>query len=261
MSILDRIVAHKKGEVAKLQASIPQIHLEQALSLAPQSLSLREFLQRPDKNGVIAEFKRQSPSAGAINRQADVAKVARGYMAAGCAGISVLTDAHFFGGRAQDLKQVAAFADVPLLRKDFIIAPYQITEARTLGASVILLIASILTKEEMATFTAQAHDLGMEVLVEIHTRDEIGKIPKESDLVGINNRNLNNFKVELSHSVALRQALPSDFPVIAESGISTSQDIAYLRQHGFAGFLVGSALMKQNDPARALADLVKETEE
>jgi len=261
MHILDKIVAHKQEEVDALKNRVPEKHLKALHKSMMPPQPMKQSLANSGRNGIIAEFKRRSPSAGIINNRVQVTEVAAAYMEARCAGISILTDYHFFGGSTQDLKAVRAIADVPLLRKDFIIDPYQITESRAMGASTILLIASVLSSRQLADFTEKAHEYGMEALVEIHDEAEIRKIPQNADLVGINNRNLKNFEVNLSHAVHLKKQIPGKFPLVAESGIHTARDIAYLKEQGFSGFLIGTALMKQADPGKALKLLDRELQE
>lgn len=255
MDILKQIVAHKQEMLSALKSNVPENQLEQIMDTVPSPPSLLNSLLSEHTNGIIAEFKRESPSAGLINSHANPAEVARGYTQAGCAGISVLTDQRYFGGTAHDFRQVNAITNIPLLRKDFIIDPYQIVEARSMGASAVLLIASILDKSALQDYVKRAHELGMEVLLEIHNEQEISKIPAKADIVGINNRNLQNFNVNLSHAAELKNKVPNNFPLIAESGISGAGDIAYLLQQGFTGVLIGSMLMKQKNPGQAMISL------
>ncbi|MGN1245667.1 MAG: indole-3-glycerol-phosphate synthase, partial [Muribaculaceae bacterium] len=203
--------------------------------------------------GIIAEFKRRSPSKGNIHPCADVTTVVSEYARNGAAACSILTDTCFFGGSLADLASARQCVQIPLLRKDFMVDKYQIAEAFLFGADAVLLIASLLSREEIEAMMAVAHDLGMEALVEIHSDDEIDKIPACTDLVGVNNRNLGNFSVDVQNSCNIVGRLPQQFTLIAESGISKPSDILNLRQAGYNGFLIGEAFMKHDNPGAALS--------
>ncbi|MCB0410025.1 MAG: indole-3-glycerol phosphate synthase TrpC [Flavobacteriales bacterium] len=248
MTILDEIIAYKKKEVAERASTHPIKLLEQSIYYHSDCVSLKHYIQREDKSGIIAEFKRKSPSKGNINAYADVEKVTIGYMQAGASALSVLTDSHFFGGKNEDLTIARKFNFCPILRKDFTVSEYQIIEAKSIGADAILLIAAVLTKEEITAFSKLAHNLGMEVLLEIHTEEELEKYIPEIKLVGINNRNLKTFEVDFENSIRLAKLLPNDTVKIAESGISNPDNISTLRSHGFGGFLIGENFMKTADP-------------
>jgi indole-3-glycerol phosphate synthase len=219
------------------------------------ALSMASYLTMPGKTGIIAEFKRKSPSKGIINDSATVEAVTSGYAAHGASGLSVLTDSDFFGGSLQDLT-AATVHETPILRKDFMIDPYQIIEAKAHGAEVILLIAACLTPAEVKHLAAVANDTGLEVLLEIHTKAELDHLCDNIDMVGINNRNLKTFEVDLAHSIALAKMLPAHLPKIAESGISDVSTIIELKKEGFDGFLMGENFMKTVDPAAAFAAFV-----
>jgi indole-3-glycerol phosphate synthase len=253
MNILEKIIAHKKVEVAarKKQRSIAE--LEKGPFFKSETLSLKKFVLDPSRTGIIAEFKRASPSKGIINDRNTVTEVTSAYAQYGASGISVLTDETFFKGSLDDLL-AATVHEVPLLRKDFMIDEYQLVEAKAFGAEVILLIAACLSPREVKTLAAAARSLGMEVLLELHDEQELHHICPEVDLVGINNRNLKTFEVDLEQSVRLSEKVGTGFVKIAESGISSVVNIRYLKEHGFQGFLIGELFMKQTDPATAFRD-------
>jgi indole-3-glycerol phosphate synthase len=248
MTILDEIIAYKKKEVKERASTHPLKLLEQSLYFGSESVSLKHYIQRKDKSGIIAEFKRKSPSKGMINEFADVEKISIGYMQAGASALSVLTDTPFFGGKNEDLTAARKFNFCPILRKDFTVSEYQIIEAKSIGADAILLIAAVLTKQEIQQFTAVAHQLGLEVLLEVHTQEELEKYSPEISLVGINNRNLKTFEVDFENSIRLAQQLPKNTVKIAESGINDFHKIIELKQHGFEGFLIGENFMRSASP-------------
>ena len=257
MNILDKIIAHKKIEVAQRKAQTSITELEQGKFFSNETLSLKKFLLDENRTGIIAEYKRKSPSKGIINNQSTVGEVTTAYARFGASGISVLTDEEFFGGNLNDLLY-ATINEVPLLRKDFMIDEYQIVEAKAYGAEVILLIASCLSKQEVKQLAATAKNLGLEVLLEIHNEEELEHICDEVDLVGVNNRNLKTFEVSIESSLQLINKIPTSKPAIAESGISNVETILTLRQAGFKGFLIGENFMKEANPARAFEDFSKQ---
>ena len=257
MNILDTIIAHKKNEVAKAKAQKSILELEQMPFFSKPTLSLKKFLLDDTTTGIIAEYKRQSPSKGIINATATVEEVTAAYAKYGASGISVLTDNHFFGGSLDDLLK-ATNNEVPLLRKDFMIDEYQFIEAKAHGAEVVLLIAACLSPKEVKHFATVAKNLGLEVLLEIHNEQELEHICDAVDLVGVNNRNLKNFIVNIEASIQLIKQIPNSKVAIAESGISNTDTIVTLRQAGFRGFLIGENFMKQPQPAIAFADFVTE---
>jgi indole-3-glycerol phosphate synthase len=252
MNILDEIIMFKKLEVARRKAEVSPGDLERSPLYQLPTRSLKRSLLDAAKTGIIAEFKRKSPSKGVINDNADVAQVTSAYTKHGASGLSVLTDEHFFGGCSGDLMR-ARENDIPILRKDFIIDDYQLIEARSIGADVILLIAACLTPEEVKYLANYAGQLGLEVLLEIHNEEELAHICDEVDMVGVNNRNLKTFDVSIDTSLRLINKIPTTKPAIAESGISDVQTIVTLKQAGFRGFLVGETFMKQQDPGKAFA--------
>lgn len=249
-NILTKIVASKFGEVAARKKEISIAQLEAMPLFGQKCASLKASLLDPTKNGIIAEFKRQSPSKGIINDKADVMEVTKAYTDYGASGISVLTDTQFFGGSIADLS-VAVNNNLPVLRKEFIIDEFQIIEAKAYGASVILLIASCLTPAETELLAGTARELGMEVLLELHDESELEFINDEVTMVGINNRSLKSFEVNIEHSLQLKSVLPKDKLAIAESGIYDIETYQLLKQEGFDGFLMGEYFMKQPDPAKA----------
>lgn len=259
MSILDKIIAQKQLEVAKLQELVPLSQLKESPSFNRKTLSLKDFLLREDKSGVISEFKRQSPSKGIINASADVEQVTQAYSAAGASGLSVLTDQTFFGGTSLDLQHARSVNETPILRKDFINSEYQIYEAKALGADVILLIAAALTETELMSFTETAHQLGMEVLLEVHNEEELTKALRAApDLIGVNNRNLKTFETTLEVSRQLISKIPEHILAVSESGISSVEAIQELMKLGYKGFLIGENFMKTDDPGKAAASFLGE---
>lgn len=264
MDILDKIVAHKRREVAERKALYPVKLLEQSIYFETPAVSLRKYIQRPDLSGIIAEFKRRSPSKGEINPYASVERVTIGYMQAGASALSVLTDEHFFGGKNADLTEARSNNFCPILRKDFIIDEYQIVEARSIGADVILLIAECLTKEEVKALSAKAHALGLEVLMEIHSTDQLAKLSEHIDVVGVNNRNLKDFTVSIQHSIDALSAIPDHVVKISESGLNDPRSIVELKEAGFEGFLIGEHFMQSDNPelkAREFIQRIRRLEE
>jgi indole-3-glycerol phosphate synthase len=220
--------------------------------------SLKQSLLKEGSTGIIAEFKRKSPSKGWFKtKELEVEPVVVPYNNLGAAGISVLTDEVFFGGDLDDLIQTKVVTDVPVLRKDFMIDEWQIAEAKAFGADVILLIAACLTPGEVKQMASFTKSIGLEVLLEIHNEQELGHICDEVDLVGVNNRNLKTFEVDINTSLQLINQIPPDKPAVAESGISDVETIAVLREAGFKGFLIGETFMKEGDPGEAFSAFVK----
>lgn len=256
MNILETIVAYKKKEVEQSKLQVPVKQLEQSRHFIRKVTSLSEALTRDGSTGIIAEFKRKSPSKGMINANADVLDVTSSYALNGAAALSVLTDNHFFGGTQDDLTK-ARVNNVPILRKDFIIDEYQIVEARAIGADVILLIAACLTTAEVERLAAFAKSLQLEVLLEIHNEEELGHICDDCDVVGVNNRDLKKFDVDINRSIILSGKIPDAKIKISESGISDTDTIHRLRSFGYKGFLIGENFMKQENPSVAFASFVK----
>jgi indole-3-glycerol phosphate synthase len=256
MNILDKIIAHKRIEVANAKATVTEQELMQQDLFSRKTFSLKQFLLDESKTGIIAEFKRQSPSKGIINDKADVLDVTAAYAKYGASCLSVLTDEHFFGGTAKDLAR-ARVNDIPILRKDFMIDEYQLLEAKAMGADVILLIAACLTPERVKELAMYARKLQLEVLLEIHTEEELQHICDETEIVGVNNRDLKTFTVDIQRSIALSKKISAGKIKIAESGIHDIETICTLRDAGFRGFLIGENFMKQPDPTIAFADFVQ----
>ena len=257
MTILDTIIAQKELEVTRARSSSPIDLLEQSPLFGRKTLSLKQSLADPAKTGIIAEFKRKSPSKGVFLEGADVEYITGAYTRFGASGLSVLTDSAFFGGCKEDLL-VARTNEIPILRKDFMIDEYQVVEARAMGADVILLIAACLSRERVRTLARFAHSLELEVLLELHTEGELEHLCPEIDLVGINNRDLKTFSVDIERSKALARRLPEGLPKVSESGISDPATIRDMRVHGFTGFLIGETFMKQADPGEAFRHFVEQ---
>jgi indole-3-glycerol phosphate synthase len=250
MNILDKIIEHKRTEVATAKTAVSMKELERSPAFNRKTLSLAESLQNKHKNGIIAEFKRKSPSKGVINADASVVAVTAAYADHGASGISILTDEHFFGGTPADI-DAARFNNVPILRKDFIIEEYQVLEARAMGADVILLIAACLSPEQVRSLAAFAKSLHLEVLLELHEESELGHVTDDTHIIGINNRDLKTFEVDIDRSLRMAEKLPANKIKVAESGIDAIETIKRFREAGFQGFLIGEHFMKQEDPAYA----------
>lgn len=259
MSILDKIVAQKKAEVARQKELVPLKALQNSIHFETPVVSLEHYLTRPGSSGVIAEIKRRSPSKGVINPHVSVERLSVGYMQAGAAALSVLTDNLFFGGSPEDLRIARKFNFCPILRKEFIVDSYQVVETKSIGADVILLIAAILKPEETASFAKLAHEIGLKVLLEVHSRQELElHLNDSADLVGVNNRNLDSLDVDIRTSFELAPHLPKDKVRVAESGISDARDVVRLRSAGFQGFLIGEQFMKHSRPERACESFIQE---
>jgi indole-3-glycerol phosphate synthase len=259
MNILDKIIAHKKQEVAQLKKEVMVEKLVKSPSFQRTPISLKKSLTQKDSTGIIAEFKRQSPSKGIINDKASVVEVTQGYLEAKVAAQSILTDTEFFGGTILDIMQARAVNDTtPILRKDFIIDGFQIVEAKSIGADAILLIAACLTKEELKNYGRLADDLGLEVLYEVHSKHELDKIELDNKIIGINNRNLKTFDVDLEHSIELASLIPESCIKVSESGISNPRIITGLKEYGFKGFLIGENFMKSDDPGFACQEFISQ---
>ena len=259
MNILERIVADKRVEVELKKSVLPLDYLRNAPLIQRETYSLRNALQ--EGSGIIAEFKRRSPSRQVINQKSSIVEVVNGYEKAGASGISVLTDTKYFGGSLDDLLQARAAVKIPLLRKDFMIDPYQLFEAKAFGADVILLIAAILKPEQVRLLSQVAHDLGLEVLMEVHDEEELKRNDlTHIDLVGVNNRNLKTFEVSLEMSKKLSGIIPEGKPAVSESGISDPEVISKLRGFGFKGFLIGENFMKTEDPGAEAKEFIKAIE-
>lgn len=260
MTILDKIITFKKKEIAKIKAEVPLKKLVASPKFGRKCFSLKRELLDPFSTGIIAEFKRQSPSKGIINDKVSVAEVTNGYLDANVAAQSILTDTSFFGGTMADLMEARVINQLkPILRKDFVVDGFQIVEAKAIGADVILLIAACLTKEELKNYGSLAADLGMEVLYEVHTKEDLDKINDlDNKIIGINNRNLKTFKVDLEHSINLANEIPDSCVKVSESGISDPRIIMGLKEYGFQGFLIGETFMKQENPGEACQEFINQ---
>jgi len=259
MNILDKIVLNKRKEVELAKKRVSYTKLEESDLFQRETYSFREFLLHPERTGIIAEFKRKSPSKGIINDKVTVKQVTNGYDEAGASALSVLTDRQFFMGKKADLIKARQVNTIPVLRKDFMIDPYQIIEAKSLGADIILLIAAILSPDEIDQFASLAKSLGLNVLLEVHNLEELQRsINPNLDAIGVNNRNLADFTVSVETSYKLAEHIPAEFLKISESAISNPQTIKELKKAGFNGFLIGENFMKQADPGLAMKEFVKE---
>jgi indole-3-glycerol phosphate synthase len=255
VNILETIVAQKKKEVAEKKANTSIDALMK--NAGSNSYSLKDALSNSNSTGIIAEFKRKSPSKGWIHEHANVIDIVPAYETHGAAAASVLTDKNFFGGDLEDLTSARHHTKFPLLRKDFMIDEYQLYEAKSFGADVILLIAACLSKQLTKELAKKANELQLEVLLEIHSEKELDYVCDEIDVIGINNRNLETFKTDVQTSVELINKINFDKPLISESGIDNVDTILQLRDLGFKGFLIGEYFMKQQNPAIAFADFMK----
>ena len=258
MDILDKIIEYKKKEVAERKSLFPPKLLEQSIYFPSQTVSLKKYLQREDKSGIIAEIKRKSPSKGVINAHVNIERTSIGYMQAGASALSVLTDTEFFGGKNEDLTMVRKFNFCPILRKDFIIDEYQILEAKSIGADAVLLIAAALSPDKIRNLAKIASELGLEVLFEVHNEEELYEdIYEHISLVGVNNRNLKTFEVDINTSKSLSDKIPSHCVKVAESGISAPETIIDLKGYGFEGFLIGETLMQHSLPGKACQTFIE----
>lgn len=259
MDILEKIIRHKFLEVAERKSLFPTKLLEKSIYYEGKPVSLKKYLLREDKTGIIAEFKRKSPSKGDINKHAEVERTTIGYMQAGASALSVLTDSDFFGGKNEDLTTARKFNFCPILRKDFIIDEYQIIEAKSIGADAILLIAAALDPKQLMSLAKFAKSIELEVLMEVHNKSELeNNLNQYLDIVGVNNRNLKTFETTIETSKMLAPLIPDEFIKISESGISDPNTIIELRMYGFQGFLIGETFMKQARPDLAAASFIEQ---
>jgi len=258
MTILENIIASKRNELVLLREHTTIRDLEKSILFSRKTVSLSESLSDPAKTGIIAEYKRRSPSKGTINSLSGVGEVTTGYAREGASGLSILTDRNFFGGSCNDLIIARELNPIPILRKDFIIDELQVVESKASGADAILLIAAALEKNQIINLTTLAHSLGMEVLLEVHSRAELEVVNKNIDIIGVNNRDLNTFRVNTTISLDLAEMIPDQFLKISESGIASPSVVSTLRQAGYDGFLIGELFMSGNDPVAAFSEFVKE---
>lgn len=257
MTILDEIIAHKVKEVEQCKVLHSIKMLEHSAYFSMRTLSMKQNIQRADKTGIIAEFKRRSPSKGVINAEASVEQTTAGYVQAGASALSVLTDKNFFGGSTADLVAARKVNLCPIIRKDFTIDEYQIIEAKSMGADAVLLIAAVLNPKQMKDLTTFAHSLNLEVLLEVHDEKELKKsVDAGADLIGVNNRNLKTFEVSTEISKTLAPLIPDSVVKVSESGLSKAESIIELRKFGYQGFLMGENFMKHNPPHLAAMEFM-----
>jgi indole-3-glycerol phosphate synthase len=258
MTILDKIIENKKKEVSVLHETTTFKELENSIFFKRDTVSLSEFLLNMDKTGIIAEFKRKSPSKGIINSLSSIEEVTSGYFREGASGVSILTDKHFFGGSIDDISSVRERSHFPILRKEFIVDEYQVIESKSIGADAILLIAAVLGKKEISNLSALARSLNMQVLLEIHEYKELDKLNKDVNIIGVNNRNLKTFEVKTDVSEMLAEKIPGGLLKISESGIFSVQVLKKLRSCGYNGFLIGERFMSSSDPVKSFSEFAKE---
>jgi len=257
MTILDEIIVNKKKELALAIERTTIRDLENRKLFTRPMLSMSDFVVDPEKTGIIAEFKRKSPSRGVINADVTIEEVTTGYFRSGASALSILTDHTYFGGSESDLTRARELNSIPILRKDFILDEYQIIEARAIGADAILLIAAVLSARQVLHLARFARSLEMEILLEIHDKKELDRLCEFVDMVGVNNRNLNTFEVDMEVSLELAGEIPPEFVRISESGITSPMVVKKLRSAGYQGFLIGENFMRAPDPVLAFSDFVK----
>ena len=257
MDILETIIADKRRELLQVKQKTSTDKLEREPMFRRPTISLRDGLAGSSRGGIIAEFKRKSPSRGIINENADPVKISKGYVQAGATGLSVLTDTRYFGGSREDLVRVREANQHPILRKDFMIDEYQVLEARAWGADVILLIAAVLEKDMVRRLSEVAHSLGLEVLLEIQEESDLEVLTDNIDMVGVNNRDLKRMHTDVNTSLLLSEKIPADLIKISESGISDPGTILTLKEYGYRGFLIGEYFMQHPDPSNACRELIE----
>ncbi len=259
MNILDKIVANKIKEVEEAKKKLSVKQLEQKDFFSRQVYSAKEWITDQNKSGVIAEFKRQSPSKGIINAKVGVEEVTQGYVAAGASALSILTDRTFFGGSSEDLVAARLVNQCPILRKDFVVDEYQLIEAKAIGADIVLLIAACLEPKRLKELAAFAKSLGLEVLMEVHDKEELmNNLDENLDLVGVNNRNLKNFHVSIDISLELAELIPAGFVKVSESGLKQPETVVKLKEHGYQGFLIGENFMQEANPGQACTEFIRQ---
>ena len=255
--ILTEIIANKRFEIDLQKQTISLDQLQENLVDSKHHRSMKQALAS-SSTGIISEFKRRSPSKGWIKKDAKPEKIIPAYVEAGAAAISILTDEKFFGGSLKDIRTVNPLINIPILRKDFIIDEYQLYQAEIVGADAVLLIAAVLSKETCRLLKRKAHELGLEVLLEIHNDSELSYVEDDIDMIGINNRNLGTFTTNVENSFNLVAQLPKNTVLVSESGISNPDTVKHLRSVGFRGFLIGETFMKTEQPAETLKNFLKE---
>ena len=258
MTLLEKIIEHKHRELSGRMETAPVEDLRKLPGFNRKTVSLTRALLDPEGTGIIAEFKRKSPSRGVLNQDATIEEVTTGYFRAGASALSVLTDREFFGGSAEDLVRAREINPIPILRKDFILHEYQVVESKALGADVILLIAAVLDRASINRLAALARSLQLQVILEIHEESELKMLNEQISVVGVNNRDLRDFSVDTDRSVKLAPLIPGEFLKISESGIQSPFAIQQLRSYGYNGFLMGERFMRDPDPATAFAAFVKQ---
>ena len=252
MSILKNIVIDLKKELKLKKSIIPVSEYEKMSLFARNTISMRDSIKK-NNFGIIAEFKRRSPSKNEINNKLSVHEVCRNYQIFGASGLSILTNLKYFGGSLEDLALARSACTLPILRKDFIIDEYQIYEAKAFGADTILLISSILTRDEIANLSKKAKELKLEVLLEVHNNEELKEgLVEDVDIIGVNNRNLKSFKTDINISEKLFNQIPDKFLKISESGLNNDNSIKKLKEIGYQGFLIGEKFMISSDPGKEL---------
>jgi indole-3-glycerol phosphate synthase len=259
MNILDQIITYKIKEVEERKRLQSIDALERSISFSRTALSMKQFIQNKNKTGIIAEFKRKSPSKGIINGKASAEETTKGYANAGASALSVLTDTPSFGGSNEDLIAARNANSIPIIRKDFTVDEYQIIEAKSIGADAILLIAAVLSSKQIKDFTNFAHSLKLEVLLEVHDEEELkNNLSAEADMIGVNNRNLKTFEVSIDTSKRLASLIPDSAVKVSESGLSLVDTIIELRKFGYQGFLMGENFMKHQHPGDAAIKFMNE---
>lgn len=255
--ILMEIIESKRITLREQKKAVPPQLLEDGAMEERKMFSMRQALANSSA-GIIAEFKRKSPSKGWINRDATPEEVTMAYEANGASALSILTDTPYFGGDLKDLRNARSGVNIPILRKDFIIDEYQLYQAKIVGADAVLLIAAALEKEECCQLAGKAHELGLEVLLEIHSEKELEYVDSSIDMVGVNNRNLGTFVTDVENSFRLASMLPKEILLVSESGISSPETVKRLREASFRGFLIGENFMKTENPGEALGTFIKQ---
>jgi indole-3-glycerol phosphate synthase len=259
MNILDEIIQDKYKEVEERKSLYPIKLLEQSIYFQSPVVSLKKYVQREDKSGIIAEIKRKSPSKGIINAHVSIERTSIGYMQAGASALSVLTDSKYFGGSKEDLMIARKFNFCPILRKDFVVDEYQIIEAKSMGADAILLIAAALEPSKLQTLAKFAKTLQLEILLEVHNNKELqDNLTADVDLIGVNNRDLKTFVTDIEISKQLADKIPNEFVKVSESGIENPTIIIELKKFGFEGFLMGQNFMQHSRPEKACRDFITE---
>ncbi|EAY30747.1 indole-3-glycerol phosphate synthase TrpC [Microscilla marina] len=258
MNILEEIVVRKRTEVAGAKRNTPVSELEASPFFKREIISLKSSIEQRHSPAIIAEFKRRSPSKGEINSRVKPAQIAKDYQNAGVTAMSVLTDTVSFGGATHDLIMARQQVNIPLLRKDFMIDPYQIIEAKAIGADAILLIAACLSPNQLKELAQTAQQYGLDVLMEVHSQAELeSHLNKYVSIVGVNNRNLKTFDVSIDTSLKLAELIPNEFVKISESGLKSAKEIVTLHKVGYQGFLIGETFMKSSDPGKSCQEFLQ----